>query len=67
MAGASIGLCLSAVVGRRHEVAAFMLPLVVLLQMVCSLQVAVGGDKSVVAYEQHFTLKRRVWHWRNAV
>ena len=27
------------------------------MQMVCSLQVAVGGDKSLVAYEQSFTLK----------
>ena len=57
MAGASTGLCLSAVVGHRREVAAFVLPLVVLMQMVCSLQVAVGGDKSLVAYEQSFTLK----------
>ncbi len=59
LAGAGMGLLLSAIAGRKREIATFLLPLIVLIQMVCSVQIAVGDRLSLPAAYRSFQLFHR--------
>ncbi len=57
-AGVSLGLCLSALAGRKKETATFLLPLVMIAQLVFSVPVgypATANDTLFIAYKENFT------------
>lgn len=60
IAGASLGLLLSAIAGRNRETATFLLPLVILLQIVFSVPIATenGTHNSVASAYAEFHVRR---------
>ena len=63
-AGASLGLCLSALAGRKKETATFLLPLVMIAQLVFSVPVAspdAARDSVKLAYTKFHWAEKQVW------
>jgi len=63
-AGVSLGLCLSALAGRKKETATFLLPLVMIAQLVFSVPVAypdAARDSVQSAYTKFHWAEKQVW------